>query len=126
MNTTTKKYTINDVGCYIDGHVGIYQGQHVQELASSHGMQIEPIGPWHCETEEQIADCIEKFWVEGDNDCPVQNKHTEEYNWRTDEALEWLNANMVEDDVLFEFIDGEFFLSSIAQHMEEWYNETRK
>ena len=41
------------------------------------------------------------------------------YTDYTDEALEWLNANMVEDDVFFEFFDGEFFLSSIAQREEE-------
>ena len=97
METTTRKYTINDFGCYGEGSRGIYLGQHVQELALSCGTVIEPIGPY----------CIAKFCNDAD--------HAEEYNWRTDEALEWLNANMVEDNVCFMFFDGEFFLVAIEE-----------
>ena len=101
METTTRKYTINDIGCYIDGHVGIYQGEQVMQIALRAGMDIEPIGP-HCTAYNH-----------------TDTDHAEEYTWRTDEALEWLNENTVDSDVLFEFIDGEFFLSSIAQREEE-------
>jgi hypothetical protein len=112
METTTRKYTINDVGCYGEGLHGIYLGQHVMEIALSHGMDIEPIGPH----------CLDSFLA---NDRHRLSKlrftaeHAEEYDYRTDVALNWLNANMVEDDVFFEFFDGEFFLSSIHQEEEE-------
>ena len=97
METTTRKYTINDIGCYGEGSRGIYLGEQVMQIALSAGMDIEPIGP-HCTAYNH-----------------TDEDHAEEYTWRTDEALEWLNANMVEDDVFFEFYEGEFFLSSVAQ-----------
>ena len=102
METTTRKYTINDVGCYIDGHVGIYQGEQVQELASSHGMDVVPIGP----NKPDDCDATEGQWADM-------------YTYYTDEALEWLNEHMVDTDVFFEFYEGEFFLSSIVQREEE-------
>ena len=117
METTTRKYTINDIGCYIGGHVGIYQGEEVQQIALSCGMDIVPIGP-HCYDAKDH--CDKPSFTDKVQDI-ADADHAEEYTWRTDEALNWLNANMVEDDVFFEFFDGEFFLSSIAQREEEDY-----
>ena len=122
MNTTTRKYTINDIGCYGESSRGIYLGQHVQEIAKSHGMEIDPIGPWYEDTliTDEIASAMVNHSTVNAYEYGVrvgsnQANHAEEYDYRSDEALNWLNANMVEDDVFFEFFDGEFFLSSIHQ-----------
>ena len=160
METTTRKYTINDIGCYIDGHVGIYQGEQVMQIALSAGMDIVPIGPhqeefvdqWTCDNDDaylndtvgllpcpycrqllelhingQVMQSRSFDGVYTDRDIPMFCKalhtndadHAEEYTWRTDEALEWLNEHMVDTDVFFEFYEGEFFLSSIVQREEE-------
>tara|TARA_R100001594_G_scaffold1388_1_gene6023 strand:+ start:1477 stop:1974 length:498 start_codon:yes stop_codon:yes gene_type:complete len=161
METTTRKYTINDIGCYGEGSLGIYLGQHVQQLALSCGMQIEPIGPhqeefvdqWTYDNDDaylndtvgllpcpycrqllelhingQVMQSRSFDGVYTDRDIPMFCKalhtndadHAEEYEYRTNDALDWLNEHMVHD-VFFEFFDGEFFLSSIAQREEEDY-----
>ena len=122
METTTRKYTINDIGCYIDGHVGIYQGEQVMQIAKSHGMDIEPIGPWYEDTliTDEVAYAMVNHSTVNAYEYGVrvgsnQANHAEEYTYRTDEALDWLNEHMVDTDVFFEFYEGEFFLSSVAQ-----------
>ena len=95
MKMATKKFNINNIGCFGEGSRGIYLGEHVMQIAESCGMDIVPIGP----NRPDDCDATDDQW-------------SDMYTDYTDEALEWLNTNMVEPDVLFDFVDGEFYLLS--------------
>ena len=37
------KYTLKDVGCYLDSSRGVYIGEEVQQFAKDHGWQDTPV-----------------------------------------------------------------------------------
>lgn len=56
------KYTVKDVGCYVDSCRGIYMIDHIAKFAESHGMTVE--------------DCNQRDETTGQFK-PGQHKHTE-------------------------------------------------
>jgi len=99
MATTTKAvFTKADIGCYVDGVHGIYAGEHVQQLAGSHG--------WSGKFTPQDHDDCEEYDVEKHDEVD----HGLFYDELTDEAVDFLYT-LCSDDVTFGWHDGDFMLS---------------
>ena len=80
-----KKFNKNDVGCVFDGVRRIYIGKSIQQLA------------------------IDYNW----NEKPELNPEHEEYWDATDSAIEYLNENCCQENVMFGMNEGDFFLNLI-------------
>ena len=68
----SEKWTAKDTGPYVDNARGIYMGERVQQIATDEGWPGE------------FLDADDKFYQEA-----------------TDEAEEWLNSNLAEDEYYF-------------------------
>lgn len=84
------KYTINDVGCYVDGHKGIYVGRYIQKIAESHG--------WN-----------------PDDGLVLDTCHTS-YDSATDEAIDYMNEVFSVEGACWQWNDGDFGLYEIEDN----------
>jgi hypothetical protein len=87
------KYTLEDVGCYVDGARGIYATDAIQEFAEAHGMeQIECKGHKHAETcfSSRFAGCEFAGEIEDEADFYMnENYGVEGCYWGRSEGGDW-------------------------------------
>jgi len=88
---TGTRFTVADVGCYVDSHRGQYAGERVQEIAAEHG--------W---TGEQLPAGAE--W----------------YHEATDEAETFLNDLPHDPGLVWSWSDGDFGLYAFCLRCGEW------
>lgn len=78
-------YNINDVGCYQDGSAR--SSEDMLDCMMDHGYLLS----------EELLDKSSEFYTEALND-------------ELDRGLSWMNEHLVDDAVVFEFIDGDLVL----------------
>ena len=57
MNTPQATYTLEDVGCYVDGVRGIYATDAIVEFAENHGFDLNDTDPQNPMPESFSEDC---------------------------------------------------------------------
>lgn len=88
---TITKYTLKDIGCYVDGCNGIYVGNKIQHIALSHGWKGEP-----------ALDVYRDY---------------ENYDEATEEAIDFMNKSFGVDGAFWGWNDGDFGLYLIDEEL---------
>ena len=89
------EFTLNDIGCWVDGVRGIYAGQYAIEIAQSEGFEIpKDFGQYDCYS-----------------DSP-------DYDDLVDCATEYLNS-LCDDSVYFAWIEGDLMLIRVNEDQDD-------
>lgn len=101
--TTTKRATPADAGCWIDGWMGQYAVAEMVTIAAAHGY-----------ADAEIIDiATRKLACMGASTAPeITIDEEETLSFAADEVEQWMNENVAPEGHYFQWFDGEFFLSA--------------